>query len=54
MQEMLPVLKKLWLGDVEHKGEFWEFPSSTSCPKPLQKPHPPVWVAARSPMALPL
>ena len=32
MQEMLPLLKQLWSGDVEHKGEFWEFPSSTSCP----------------------
>ena len=50
MQEMLPLLKQLWSGDVEHKGEFWEFPSSTSCPKPVQKPHPPVWVAARSPI----
>ena len=50
MQEMLPLLKKLWSGDVEHKGEFWEFPSSTSCPKPIQEPHPPIWVAARSPI----
>ena len=50
MQEMLPLVKKLWEGDVEHDGEFWQFPSSTSCPKPLQKPHPPFWVAARSPI----
>ena len=50
MQEMLPLLKQLWLGDVEHNGEYWQFPASTSCPKPIQKPHPPIWVAARSPI----
>ncbi len=50
LQEMLPIVKKLWQGDTAHDGEFWQFPSSTSCPKPLQKPHPPIWVAARSPI----
>ena len=49
MQEMLPVLKKLWAGDYSHRGEFWSFPAATACPKPLQKPHPPLWVAARHP-----
>jgi flavin-dependent trigonelline monooxygenase, oxygenase component len=47
MREMLPVVKALWQGDCEHHGELWSFPSATSVPKPLQKPHPPVWVAAR-------
>ena len=49
MQEMLPVVQALWKGDVEHDGEFWQFPTSTSCPKPVQE-NPPVWVAARSPI----
>ena len=49
MQEILPVLKKLWAGDYEHKGHYWSFPTATSVPKPLQKPHPPIWVAARDP-----
>ncbi len=49
MQEMLPVVRALWQGDVAHNGEFWPFPSATSCPKPLQ-PEVPVWVAARSPI----
>ena len=49
MQEMLPVVCALWQGDVAHEGEFWQFPTSTSCPKPLQ-PEVPVWVAARSPI----
>jgi alkanesulfonate monooxygenase SsuD/methylene tetrahydromethanopterin reductase-like flavin-dependent oxidoreductase (luciferase family) len=49
MQEMLPVIRELWKGDYEHKGEFWSFPTATSCPKPLQK-EVPVWVAARAPI----
>ena len=49
MQEMMPVLKALWQGDCEHDGEYWSFPTATACPKPLQRPHPPIWVAARDP-----
>ena len=50
MQELLPAVKQLWKGDYEHKGEYWEFPTSTSVPKPIQTPHPPIWMAARSPI----
>ena len=49
VQEMLPLVKELWKGDVEHNGEFWQFPKATSCPKPLQS-EVPIWVAARSPI----
>ena len=49
VQEMLPLLQKLWQGDVAHKGEHWSFPTSTSCPKPVQADVP-MWVAARSPI----
>ena len=49
MQEMLPVVRALWAGDTAHDGEFWSFPTSTSCPKPLQK-QVPVWIAARAPI----
>jgi alkanesulfonate monooxygenase SsuD/methylene tetrahydromethanopterin reductase-like flavin-dependent oxidoreductase (luciferase family) len=49
MQEMLPIVRELWQGDVEHNGRFWQFPKATSCPKPLQKDVP-LWVAARSPI----
>lgn len=50
MQEMLPAVKALWEGDYAHHGEFWQFPVATSVPKPVQKPHPPIWVAARAPI----
>ena len=49
MQEMLPAVKKLWQGDYAHNGDYWQFPTATSCPKPLQK-QVPIWVAARSPI----
>ncbi len=49
MQEMLPILKALWQGDYAHDGEYWSFPAATACPKPVQQPHPPIWVAARDP-----
>jgi alkanesulfonate monooxygenase SsuD/methylene tetrahydromethanopterin reductase-like flavin-dependent oxidoreductase (luciferase family) len=47
LREMLPILKGLWAGDYEHKGEFWSFPLATSVPRTIQKPYPPIWVAAR-------
>lgn len=50
MQELLPAVLALWQGDYEHKGEFWSFPRATSVPKPVQRPHPPIWVAARAPV----
>jgi alkanesulfonate monooxygenase SsuD/methylene tetrahydromethanopterin reductase-like flavin-dependent oxidoreductase (luciferase family) len=49
LREMLPVVQSLWRGDTEHHGELWDFPLSTSVPKPVQQPGPPVWVAARDP-----
>ena len=49
MKEVVPAVRALWRGDYEHRGEFYSFPRATSVPKPLQKPEPPIWVAARDP-----
>jgi len=49
LREIVPAIKHLWEGDYEHNGEHWSFPKSSSAPKPLQDPHPPIWVAARDP-----
>jgi alkanesulfonate monooxygenase SsuD/methylene tetrahydromethanopterin reductase-like flavin-dependent oxidoreductase (luciferase family) len=49
LREMVPLLRALWAGDVEHHGAHWSFPRTTALPKPLQKPHPPIWVACRGP-----
>lgn len=47
LREMVPAVKKLWQGDYQHDGEFHQFPATTSVPRPLQQPGPPIWVAAR-------
>ena len=49
MRELIPAIKGLWAGDYEHNGEHWQFPKTTSAPKPVQQPFPPIWVAARDP-----
>lgn len=49
MRELIPALRKLWEGDYAHQGEFWQFPATTSAPKPVQPGGPPIWVAARDP-----
>jgi len=49
LREMVPALKGLWQGDYAHEGDRWQFPMTTSAPKPRQTPHPPIWVAARDP-----
>lgn len=49
LREIVPAIRKLWEGDYEHNGEIWQFPRATAVPKPVQKPHPPLWAAARSP-----
>lgn len=49
MRELIPAVKGIWAGDYAHDGEFWKFPATTSAPKPMQQPHPPIWVAARDP-----
>lgn len=48
MRELIPAIKGLWAGDYAHDGQYWQFPSTTSAPKPLQKSLP-IWVAARDP-----
>jgi flavin-dependent trigonelline monooxygenase, oxygenase component len=49
MRELVPAVKALWAGDYAHEGEYWQFPKTTSAPKPLQQPGVPIWVAARDP-----
>lgn len=47
LRELVPAMRNLWLGDYAHDGEIWQFPTSTSVPKPVQQPTPPIWIAAR-------
>ncbi len=38
--------------DASFEGKHWRFPPTAAMPKPVQRPHPPVWVATRSPDTL--
>ncbi len=49
LRELVPAVQALWEGDYAHDGEIWQFPTSTSVPKPLQQPMPPMWIAAATP-----
>jgi alkanesulfonate monooxygenase SsuD/methylene tetrahydromethanopterin reductase-like flavin-dependent oxidoreductase (luciferase family) len=51
MREMVPALQQLFQGDYAHDGQYWQFPSTTPMPYPIQQPHPPMWIAARDPMS---
>ncbi len=51
--EFLRVLKAIWTTDpVEFQGEFYRIPRSIIRPKPVQQPHPPIYLAAFAPAAL--
>ncbi len=51
--EFIQVLKTIWTTDpVEFHGHYFQIPKSIIQPKPVQKPHPPLYLAAFSPGAL--
>jgi alkanesulfonate monooxygenase SsuD/methylene tetrahydromethanopterin reductase-like flavin-dependent oxidoreductase (luciferase family) len=49
MRELVPAIQGLFKGNYTHDGEYWQFPSTTPVPFPIQKPGPPIWIAARDP-----
>ena len=49
MRELVPAVQKLFQGDYEHQGEYWQFPKTSAVPRPVQAGGPPMWVAARDP-----
>ena len=47
--EGIEVMKALWTqADAHVSGTFWNFEGVSMEPKPVQKPHPPIWFGARS------
>ena len=51
--EFLQVLKAIWTTNpVEFQGKFYKVPKSYINRKPVQKPHPPIYMAAFAPPAL--
>lgn len=51
--EFIQVLKTIWTTDpVEFQGRYFQIPRSIIQPKPVQKPHPPLYLAAYTPGSL--
>ena len=49
-EESLTMIPKIWSSDTfEWEGRFWNVPPREVLPKPYQKPHPPIWLAALQP-----
>ena len=48
--EYVRTIPKMWMQErFEYSGEAFSMPSRAVLPKPLQQPHPPMWVAVTSP-----
>ena len=51
--EYIRAFKELWTSDnPTFKGKYCSFANVAFAPKPVQKPHPPIWVGGESPVAL--
>ena len=51
--EYIRLYKALWTEDnPSFRGKFWQIEDVGFSPKPLQKPHPPIWVGGHAPGAL--
>jgi alkanesulfonate monooxygenase SsuD/methylene tetrahydromethanopterin reductase-like flavin-dependent oxidoreductase (luciferase family) len=50
IDEVLPQFKRMWGGnEFRFDGEFFSMPPRNVLPKPMQDPHPPMWIAAGNP-----
>ncbi|HUA35075.1 MAG TPA: LLM class flavin-dependent oxidoreductase [Candidatus Binataceae bacterium] len=52
-QEAVDIVMRAWRNQrITYKGKYYSFDNIEVLPKPLQQPHPPMWVAAYSPPAI--
>ncbi|MBI4527449.1 MAG: LLM class flavin-dependent oxidoreductase [Deltaproteobacteria bacterium] len=51
--EAITLIQKLWTeDDLTFDGQFWKIAGASLLPKPVQKPHPPIWFGGHAPAAL--
>jgi alkanesulfonate monooxygenase SsuD/methylene tetrahydromethanopterin reductase-like flavin-dependent oxidoreductase (luciferase family) len=49
-EEALRMIPPMWMNDrFEWNGKFFKIPPRNVIPKPVQQPHPPMWVASTTP-----
>ncbi|MFX0113521.1 MAG: LLM class flavin-dependent oxidoreductase [Candidatus Hodarchaeota archaeon] len=52
-QEALQIIKRLFTEEsVDFMGRFWTLEGAINNPKPIQKPHPPLWVGGEKPKVI--
>ena len=52
-REEVDIIKALWTeGKVTYQGRFYHLADETMAPKPVQKPHPPIWMGVGHPDAV--
>jgi probable F420-dependent oxidoreductase len=52
-QEGVELIKALWTEpQVSYQGEIFQLEGGTMAPKPVRKPHPPIWLGGAHPAAL--
>ena len=52
-EENLIAIKRLWTEDVvDMKGSHFELKGASAATKPVQKPHPPIWIGANADVAI--
>ena len=53
MNEAMDLIKRLWSEDeVEFNGKYYTVPKTKISTRPVQNPHPPIWVAANNDVAI--
>lgn len=51
--EGLALMKACWTESrIDFQGRYWQLDGAAMEPKPLQRPHPPIWIGANHPAAL--
>ncbi len=49
-QEALEIIPRMWMNPTfSYEGRYFSIPERHVIPKPIQKPHPPIWMACSSP-----
>jgi alkanesulfonate monooxygenase SsuD/methylene tetrahydromethanopterin reductase-like flavin-dependent oxidoreductase (luciferase family) len=55
LDEALQVIKSLWsLDATDFSGRYYKLSAAVANPKPVQKPHPPIWIGASGPSTMAL
>lgn len=53
LRETIIILKSMWgEKEVTYDGKYYKLSNAINFPKPIQKPHPPIWIGGKNPRIL--